>query len=1739
MESDTAGEATAAALARLAIKNLRFKRRTVQPEASTSSVGARADTINVSEVGRPPSPITSPGIIPSPTRRDPPHPSPPASSPPPLPPHSPPDLQASVVRPRVLPVSGMPSAPAVLRVNRYTRVPVVCQAHEAKVASQGLFDRMVITSPNMDYVPPYPVESMVIETYADGLWGPHEYSRTPQRLTPGMWHIACIPNAPSPPEVPDVLWVNLSATVDWKEDRTIGFNGLGYIVEPVREHLVGAATHAIRRFEEMSAEENVRKYGQMLLLILRQVVDRMRHLPATSTVSIAVAAHVQRICLELAGLKTYVEFVAPRMSASADYSREILPVLGTFVAEGSDAMNTTRVGLPTWFLQPLTANIPVWAVHAQTLVGVGNLTGNWKESMLLTVSKHVAGTHLASLSSAEVPIVPEAEPAPKRVRVSEDSHSASHLRMPAAAPVPAPSGAKRTHRSRHRGQGRGAAGSRPHPGVEIRPMDPPALTVDPPHPSKSFVPSPFYDIVGCWESALRAAGTVPRSASSALYFYPPPFLLDTVSSVATLPPDSLHPERARSDEKTHRYLHNLVRIRRFLRARMFDPSLSHEPLSIGEWRAALWGDYAMKTFLPTNSRSPSDFRRAHRRQGERNGVSRLFSRVAQLRSYRADESVPWGDDTLDLGQVAAHSSLRRRLLWESHEINFRAELMALDTLLVHKSSWLEIHRWEREGVVSAIWGLPSSTVTVIPVDEYEDDVFRWSNPAVPGVDGEAARRTLQSFARVLARWPDCPEVIVQAGNAERLDLLPLDRVQAQAVDFYINRGGENFRRQAPMSRHAGARRALMPYFTFVSPSHIPRCSSWRVVSMARGQRFYDALAWVDAEYDTKEVQDLIANRNSKSPYLDAAEFVEPKFKERFPHPYPGETAAEFEKRKKAAHSKRRENMVMWKAETEVEHKARMARLRTDLKNRFIELSNSRKKGQRTLPAPATIPAPKRHRELSGLDIFQGSEEAPDAEVILHDGKIRYNIGSQRRDSKAAWEAMSPSEREPYEELARQRNAERREESAVAIASDEEEDSPTVYTALEIAEWCKTNMKTMHRVFKWGGFIAVGGPDERGRARTFIHPVGENRHGQSMLQVIEKGTGVSDEEIRALAQLWVEQTKELIDADEDEVTRVAATQIIASLRDRNVSAAPSSSGASVPRPAVCPSVSHSAASGSATAVSVAPSTAESARSPFPSMGPSPTPHRPDARRAPLPPLDSLSSVHGLSGARSEDYAIPLSDEPNYYTPTTLNLEPPSTSESPAPSPPDLLFAMQNITFVEPADTGTDNVPEPAAINAQEPIPEQSAPASASGSLGESPASTQTAKRARGPSTSAGDANQTKRARPARGKDRVAGVPMAPPNLDVGLVLGREPRARVPSGRAILAKDCPRFVASSRVLPLPERPCDPTFDMPDHFEAAPEQQQMLLRVVLWTKNGELPVWRMVPFDNGHTVALRELHWLVAACDHFLLTPLEILENGMWRAHRLDIAELDLYDSSPTHLVRLVGVEDCPLLGFELEDIDRYLGIPPPPRETEVRDNREVFSLRHVRVSLWKKDGETPVHHIVSFNDDNKLQLAFHSPLDEDLYPWNRVDIWLAAEEEWATVSTLNTFELDARYDTLLVKLPCVTCLPGFGRWVSVFDGMKTRPEDFGETVYAVTEETASLIHEAIPAFYDIAMSTRASRDVLRTAAQRGGGFDGVPPIVLNYVAENLLEVHMGLTLRKRKRTGEMEEPPRLVRRRFAEV
>ncbi|KAJ8474353.1 hypothetical protein ONZ51_g7277 [Trametes cubensis] len=532
--------------------------------------------------------------------------------------------------------------------------------------------------------------------------------------------------------------------------------------------------------------ESVR-YGKCLLMTLSHAVDRMTQLSASAQISVIVAALVQRLRLEA--------------EANAQLFR--------------------RIGLPVWFLQPLTGSLKVWKIvtpvvppsgmsralcnppilhDTSVMVGVVNLTHNWLRDAKMGISKLVSGSRLPTLAPSEVAQVLAATDdtrAAKRRKIQPtEPESSGSLRRAIVQPVVPPVEETKEKRRRRKRSKRTAdpkleVDAKSDGGSSTSAPNMPPLQADPPQPAREFLASPFCTIPPHWARALKAASPVPRSAASAVFFYPPPFLLDTVSQDA--PPPQHVPEGAavRPDGKVVRYLHNLVRIRRFCRARLFDASMSNQPLTLTEWRAALFGDYktsqvnGSSTPKTSGSLPPDRKPRGLRRQEERDAISRLLSRVAFLPSYAEDMVFQLDDRLVSRETVRTDPRIRQRLLWESHETNFRCELMALDTLLVQRENWTELNRWEREREVSGVWGDPSSTLGVLPPDAPPGptthiwgslDLSEWRD-AVP---------VLCHFLKIFARWPQYPDVLFDAihrvsswTESEFRQLLDV------SVDFYV------------------------------------------------------------------------------------------------------------------------------------------------------------------------------------------------------------------------------------------------------------------------------------------------------------------------------------------------------------------------------------------------------------------------------------------------------------------------------------------------------------------------------------------------------------------------------------------------------------------------------------------------------------------------------------------------------------------------------------------------------------------------------------------------------------------------------------------------------------------------------------------------------------------------------------------------------------------------------------------
>ncbi|KAL1944387.1 hypothetical protein VTO73DRAFT_3572 [Trametes versicolor] len=737
------------------------------------------------------------------------------------------EARADRTRPSQLPVPRTksprppPPPPVELMRNQFMPPPRVADAFDGRVASQAGFQSLVITSPNQDFVPEYPIERKIIKTYSDGLWGVNEYSRWPQELVTGMWHVACIPRRGAY-SLPDVLWRNLRPEEDWYEDRRAGVLSVGYLHPPIIEGLYTAAERAVAAFRSIPGLSSSRRaLGDQLCMMLGQCVGRLSRLPAKPGIAVAVAAHVQRLCLELAGLKIYLEVVTPRIDAPRDFSQQILPVLGTFVNEGTAAQTCTRVRLPTWFLQPLTAHIKVWRVvrvqspydlsvqesqshiyhHPSVRVGVMNLTGNWLATMIQGVSRQLCAIRPLSLpTSSSTEADEDAERDPKRPRAAAEVVASKTLRMPAA-----PSREVKTGETKKKPRARGGKKSKPRGTQAIAPPEadrapatssaasssqPPAPPT--PRPSLQFYPSPFVSLSEAWTRALSHVGSLPYPTKSTVYFFPPPFLLDTLSPDSPLPNNDVPPEAIRHDVKVRRYLHNLVRIRHFCRLRLFEATVSGHPLTIVEWREALWGEYRIRED-PQVQGGEAEARRMKRKYEGKNAIARLFGGVGSMRVYSDADAPKLGSLEVTKDVAANDPRVRYHLLWEAHEINWRCEVLALDQVVVPRESWPDIDRWEREKEVSAVWGEISGVIGVLPNLTRDVDRFCWLSPS----DSRWKRclKPLKAFLELMSRWPDYPASL--RGMPEEMDEwsnVDFEGAQAAAARFYTDTFVKHFAR---------------------------------------------------------------------------------------------------------------------------------------------------------------------------------------------------------------------------------------------------------------------------------------------------------------------------------------------------------------------------------------------------------------------------------------------------------------------------------------------------------------------------------------------------------------------------------------------------------------------------------------------------------------------------------------------------------------------------------------------------------------------------------------------------------------------------------------------------------------------------------------------------------------------------------------------------------------------------------
>ncbi|TFK84576.1 hypothetical protein K466DRAFT_496324 [Polyporus arcularius HHB13444] len=667
------------------------------------------------------------------------------------------------------------------------------------VAAPGFSQWSVFTTPNADWVPEFAIAHGEITTFSDGRWGHHEYSRWPQAFDRHDFHIPCIPRSP-PPNAPfsKILWTTFKPS-DWKVNNC-GVLGVGLLHPDTQDMLIDAVQEVISRLHELGEDGPWRSQGHFLIVCINHTLDCLRLLPAARGVIITLAAHVQRLSLELWGLIKWLQDIRPLVAEGRNVAARPWDIVGAHTSDAHTAERLHMAGIPVWFQQPLTTLLAVHDVVQPTALpadfsrepanpqlflakrdmsGALNVPGEWNRAMSALVRRQLMQSRLPALLTDD----DDTEPSVKRLRegavfVGEVSSSIGpaapvffvqehgvsralwhHLPAQPAGPSPqlkSPVPSQLSRRARARIKKREAAR------VESISLPPPPIPARQYYSSRLVAPSPV------WTLALTGQGHLQQPRSSVTYYFAPPWLLD-------------HLEGYPADKKTTRYLHNWLSIRTFCRVRLFDRTIDGRPLTISEWRESLWGDYKITESVESaEARVP----RERVRYSVRESIRRLFGNSNALPSYDGDSRPLFGKTPITLQMVQSDVETQKHIVWEVYETNWRCELLALDTLVVGTAEWPQVQRLEREHLISQVWGSGTSGLDIVPSEAQAKTNLCWRDPQEPG--WEDSRRHLAAFVTILARWRDAPQGLTEAALAvPTCKVDEYSRIQSTVVNFYV------------------------------------------------------------------------------------------------------------------------------------------------------------------------------------------------------------------------------------------------------------------------------------------------------------------------------------------------------------------------------------------------------------------------------------------------------------------------------------------------------------------------------------------------------------------------------------------------------------------------------------------------------------------------------------------------------------------------------------------------------------------------------------------------------------------------------------------------------------------------------------------------------------------------------------------------------------------------------------------
>ena len=152
----------------------------------------------------------------------------------------------------------------------------------------------MVTTPNTDWVPEFPISHSKITTFSDGCWGWHEYSQWPQQFAKEVFHIHCILAKPHPDGPHNILWHTLSLH-DWKPDDC-GVPGVGFLDQQLQDDLVEEVEEVIKHYfkcNDHSVGAGWDNIDHFFVICQQHTMDRLCSIPTVPGVIISLAAYLQ------------------------------------------------------------------------------------------------------------------------------------------------------------------------------------------------------------------------------------------------------------------------------------------------------------------------------------------------------------------------------------------------------------------------------------------------------------------------------------------------------------------------------------------------------------------------------------------------------------------------------------------------------------------------------------------------------------------------------------------------------------------------------------------------------------------------------------------------------------------------------------------------------------------------------------------------------------------------------------------------------------------------------------------------------------------------------------------------------------------------------------------------------------------------------------------------------------------------------------------------------------------------------------------------------------------------------------------------------------------------------------------------------------------------------------------------------------------------------------------------------